>query len=265
MELLNIYGAIGALLIGIILGLTGGGGSILTVPIMVYVLHVNPITATAYSLFVVGTTSFVGTIRNAKKNLIEYKTALVFAIPSFLGVYFTRIYLLPSIPDILFTSNEFILTKALGIMLFLASLMLFASVSMIKSRKPVISDKKRLNYSLIIIEGFIVGLLTGIVGAGGGFLIIPALVLFANLPMKKAVATSLLIISVKSLFGFLGDIGITEIDWRFLLSFTSLSVAGILIGIWFNNFVNGQKLKKGFGIFVLVMAIFILFKELYIF
>ena len=248
-----------------VLGLTGGGGSILTVPIMVYVLHVHPITATAYSLFVVGTTSFVGTIRNAKNNLIEYKTALVFAIPSFLAVYFTRKYILPSIPDILFTYNEFVFTKDLGIMLFLASLMLFASVSMIKSRKPVISDKKRLNYSLIIIEGFIVGLLTGIVGAGGGFLIIPALVLFANLPMKKAVATSLLIISVKSLFGFLGDIGITEIDWRFLLSFTSLSVAGILIGIWFNNFVNGQKLKKGFGIFVLVMAIFILFKELYIF
>ena len=248
-----------------VLGLTGGGGSILTVPIMKYVLHVSPITATAYSLFVVGTTSFVGTIRNAKKNLIEYKTALVFAIPSFLAVYFTRKYILPSIPDILFTYNEFIVDKGDGIMLFLASLMLFASVSMIKSRKPVISDKKRLNYSLIIIEGFIVGLLTGIVGAGGGFLIIPALVLFANLPMKKAVATSLLIISVKSLFGFLGDIGITEIDWRFLLSFTSLSVAGILIGIWFNNFINGQKLKKGFGIFVLVMAIFILFKKLYIF
>ena len=127
MELLNIYGAIGALLIGIVLGLTGGGGSILTVPIMVYVLHVIPITATAYSLFVVGTTAFVGTIRNAKKNLIEYKTALVFAIPSFLAVYFTRKYILPSIPDILFTCNEFFFTKDLGIMVFLASLMLFAS------------------------------------------------------------------------------------------------------------------------------------------
>ena len=135
MDTFNIYGAIGALLIGMVLGLTGGGGSILTVPIMVYVLHVSEITATAYSLFVVGTTSFVGTIRNAKKNLIEYKTALVFAIPSFLAVYFTRKHILPSIPDILFTYNEFVFTKDLGIMLFLASLMLFASVSMIKSRK----------------------------------------------------------------------------------------------------------------------------------
>ena len=264
MEILNIYGILGALFIGFVLGLTGAGGSILTVPIMVYVLHVNPLTATAYSLFVVGSTSFVGTLRNYQKNLIEYKIALIFALPSFLAVFLTRKYLLPSIPDILFTINNFIFTKDLAIMLLFAVLMFFASISMMKEMKHLKTNPNRFNYVLIIIEGFIVGLLTGIIGAGGGFLIIPALVLFANLPMKKAVASSLFIISIKSLFGFLGDIGITEINWMFLVSFTLISIIGILVGIYLSNFINGINLKKGFGIFVFVMAIFILFKELYL-
>jgi len=263
LELLNIYGAIGALLIGIVLGLTGGGGSILTVPIMVYVLSVNPITSTAYSLFMVGSTALVGTIRNAQKGMIEYKTAIVFAIPAFIAVFLTRKFIIPSIPDVLFKFNNFVFTKDLVIMVFFAILMLFASISMIKGRKEVeIKKDTAFNYPLIIIEGFVVGILTGLVGAGGGFLIIPALVLFANLPMKRAVATSLLIIAVKSLIGFLGDIGNIVIDWPFLLSFTSLSVVGIIVGIWLNNFIDGKKLKKAFGYFILLMSIFIIIKEL---
>ena len=263
MELLNIYGAIGALLIGIVLGLTGGGGSILTVPIMVYVLSVNPITSTAYSLFVVGSTALAGSIRNAQKGMIEYKTAIVFAIPAFIAVFLTRKFIIPSIPDVLFKFNNFVFTKDLAIMVFFAILMLFASISMIKGRKEVeIKKDAAFNYPLIIIEGFVVGILTGLVGAGGGFLIIPALVLFANLPMKRAVATSLLIIAVKSLIGFLGDIGNIVIDWPFLLSFTSLSVVGIIVGIWLNNFIDGKKLKKAFGYFILLMSIFIIIKEL---
>ena len=264
MELfLNIYGVIGALLIGIVLGLTGGGGSILTVPIMVYVLSVNPVTSTAYSLFVVGSTALAGSIRNAQKGMIEYRTAIVFAIPAFIAVFITRKFIIPSIPDILFNFNNFVVSKDLSIMVFFSILMLFASISMIKGRKEVeVKKDAKFNYPLIIIEGFVVGILTGLVGAGGGFLIIPALVLFANLPMKRAVATSLLIISVKSLFGFLGDIGNVDINWDFLLSFTSLSVVGIIIGIWLNNFIDGKKLKKAFGYFVLIMSIFIIVKEL---
>ena len=264
MELLNIYGVIGSLLIGIVLGLTGGGGSILTVPIMVYVLSVDTIDeSTAYSLFVVGSTALAGTIRNAQKGMIEYKTAIVFAIPAFIAVFLTRKFIIPSIPDVLFKFNNFVFTKDLAIMVFFAILMLFASISMIKGRKEVEIKKDAVfNYPLIIIEGFVVGILTGLVGAGGGFLIIPALVLFANLPMKRAVATSLLIIAVKSLIGFLGDIANIVIDWPFLLSFTSLSVVGIIVGIWLNNFIDGKKLKKAFGYFVLIMAIFIIVKEL---
>ena len=263
MEPLNIYGVIGALLIGIVLGLTGGGGSILTVPILVYVLSVNPITSTAYSLFVVGSTALVGTIRNAQKGMIEYKTAFLFAIPAFIAVFLSRKFIIPSIPDVIFNFNDFVFTKDLSIMIFFAILMFFASISMIKGRKEVKIKKDIVfNYPLIIIEGFVVGILTGLVGAGGGFLIIPALVLFANLPMKRAVATSLLIIAVKSLIGFLGDFGNIDINWSFLLSFTSISVLGIIVGIWLNNFIDGKKLKKLFGYFVLLMSIFIIIKEL---
>jgi len=263
LEPINIYGVIGALLIGIVLGLTGGGGSILTFPILVYVLSVNPITSTSYSLFVVGSTALVGTIRNAQKGMIEYKTAFVFAIPAFIAVFLSRKFIIPSIPNVLFNFNDFVFTKDLAIMIFFAILMFFASISMIKGRKEVkITKDIAFNYPLIIIEGFVVGILTGLVGAGGGFLIIPALVLFANIPMKRAVATSLLIIAVKSLIGFLGDLGNIDINWSFLLSFTSISVLGIILGIWLNNFIDSKKMKKLFGYFVLLMSIFIIIKEL---
>ena len=260
-----ILGYIGALLVGLTLGLLGGGGSILTVPILVYLLGTNPVLATAYSLFVVGTTSLVGAIRNMANGMVDMKIAVVFAIPAFLAVYLTRRFLVPAIPDEIFTVGNFILTKDLGIMLFFAVIMLAASYSMIKGRKEEQTEKrKKLNIPLIILEGFIVGVLTGIVGAGGGFLIIPALVLFANLPMKRAVATSLLIIAAKSLIGFLGDVQNLEMDWIFLLTFTTLSIIGIFIGIYLNKFINGKSLKKGFGWFVLVMGIYIIIKELFI-
>ena len=265
MEFSQIIGYIGALLIGVVLGLIGGGGSILTVPILVYLLFVNPVTATAYSLFVVGASALVGTLRNIQKGLVDFKVGTVFAIPAFISVYLTRKYLVPAIPEHLFTINDFEVTKDIGIMLFFAMIMALASISMIKNRDvPSIGDiKSNFNYPLIIAEGAVVGVLTGIVGAGGGFLIIPALVLLAKLPMKKAVATSLLIIAVKSLVGFIGDVENIDIDWSFLLVFTSVSILGIFLGIYLNNFIKGEKLKKSFGYFVLLMAVYILYKEIY--
>lgn len=264
MEILDILGYFGALVIGLVLGLIGGGGSILTVPVLVYLLMEDPVTATAYSLFVVGTASLVGAIRNMQKGLVDLRTAIVFAIPAFIAVYATRKYAVPAIPDSLFTIADFEVTKDIGIMLFFALIMLLASYSMIKDKKKELEGEEveiKYNYPLIIIEGVVVGFLTGIVGAGGGFLIIPALVLLAKLPMKKAVATSLLIIAVKSLIGFLGDVQNIEIEWSFLGIFTALSVAGIFIGIWLNKFINGAKLKKGFGWFVLIMGLYIVYKE----
>ncbi len=266
MVLNEVLGYLAALLIGIVLGLIGSGGSILTVPVLVYLIGINPVMATAYSLFIVGISSLVGAVRNIQKKLVDLRTAIVFAVPAFISVYLTRRYLIPIIPDNLFTLFGMEITKNIGIMVFFAILMLVASVSMILSKSYAEGEviKPVFNYPVIILEGFIVGALTGIVGAGGGFLIIPALVLLAKLPMKKAVATSLLIIAIKSLIGFIGDVENLELDWHFLLIFTAISVVGIGIGIRVNKFINGEKLKKGFGWFVLVMGIYIILKELFL-
>ena len=263
MDTLSVFGYLGALLVGIILGLIGGGGSILTVPILVYLIGLNPVTATAYSLFIVGITALFGTFRNIMKGTIDFRVAFVFSIPAFIAVYLTRNLIIPSIPIIIFTVQNFVLTKDLAIMIFFAFIMFFSAISMIRTRKNIaVKQVSEFNFFIITIEGFVIGMLTGLVGAGGGFLIIPALVLFANLPMKKAVATSLMIISIKSLIGFLGDIGNIEIDWEFLLMFSILSIIGIIIGIYLNNFIEGKKIKKAFGWFVLVMAIYIIIKEI---
>ncbi|WP_081212184.1 sulfite exporter TauE/SafE family protein [Salegentibacter sediminis] len=264
MEIIEILGYVGALTIGVVLGLIGGGGSILTVPVLVYLMSVNPVTATAYSLFVVGSSSLVGAIKNMKKGLVDLRTAIVFAIPAFIAVYVTRMYIVPAIPEHLFNVAGFEITKNIGIMLFFAIIMILASISMIREKKSLKPEPAEVsyNYPLIIVEGVVVGVLTGIVGAGGGFLIIPALVLLAKLPMKKAVATSLLIIAVKSLIGFIGDVQNLEIDWPFLLIFTALSIAGIFLGVYLNKFIDGKKLKKAFGWFVLIMGIYIVWAEL---
>jgi uncharacterized membrane protein YfcA len=263
MEIVEIFGFAGALLIGLTLGLIGGGGSILTVPILVYVLSIDPVTATAYSLFVVGVSALVGAIRNAQKGMVDFKTGIVFAIPAFIAVFLTRKFVIPAIPEELFSIGDFVVSKSVAIMIFFAMIMLVAAYFMIKGRKDASREEQspEYNYPLIMIEGVVVGFLTGIVGAGGGFLIIPALVLLAKLPMKKAVATSLMIIAIKSLIGFIGDVQNLEIDWSFLGVFTGISILGIFIGIYLNKFIDGKKLKKGFGWFVLVMGIYIVFKE----
>jgi uncharacterized membrane protein YfcA len=265
MDSIVIIGFASAILIGVSLGLIGGGGSILTVPVLVYILGVNPVLATAYSLFVVGSTSLVGAATYMKKGLVNYKTALVFAIPSFIAVFLTRKFLVPALPDPLFIVGEAILTKNIGIMVFFALIMLAASYSMITAKKCVDCDENEpvvFNFPMIALEGSVVGVITGIVGAGGGFLIIPALVLLAKLPMKLAVGTSLLIIAAKSLIGFLGDLSTQTIDWQMLLIFTSLSIVGIFIGSALSKKINEKILKTGFGWFVLVMGIYIITKEL---
>lgn len=264
MEILELLGYFTALIIGVVLGLIGGGGSILTVPVFVYLFAINPMTATAYSLFVVGLTALVGAFQNMRKGLVDFKTAIVFSIPAFVAVYLTRRFLMPAIPDVILTLGDFILTKNIAIMMFFALIMLLASWSMIRRKHTESKPNEAIvyNFPLIIIEGFVIGILTGIVGAGGGFLIIPALVLLAKLPMKKAVATSLLIIAVKSLIGFIGDVETMEIDWNFLMVFSLLSIIGIFVGVKLNHYISGKKLKKVFGWFVLLMAIYILFKEI---
>lgn len=252
-----------AILIGVSLGLIGGGGSILTLPVLVYLLGINPVLSTAYSLFVVGSTALVGSVNYMKKGLVSYKTAIIFAIPSLTAVFLTRKYLIPLVPDELFSIGGFLVTKNIAIMIFFALVMLIASYSMIRDKREETNENQEpvYNIPLIIVEGILVGVLTGIVGAGGGFLIIPALVLLAKLPMKMAVGTSLLIIAAKSLIGFLGDVANQPIDWIFLIQFTGLSIVGIFIGTYLSKFIPGAKLKKGFGWFVLLMGVYIIGKE----
>jgi len=264
MSVSELLAYLGALFIGVVLGLIGGGGSILTLPVLVYILNLNPVTATAYSLFVVGTTSLVGAYKYFQKKLFDFKTAFIFAIPSLITVYLTRRFLIPAIPEHLFTVGTFNVSRDIGIMLFFAIIMLLASLSMINTKRKEITYNLEIkyNYPFIFLEGVLVGLLTGIVGAGGGFLIIPALVLLAKLPMKKAVGTSLIIIAAKSLIGFIGDVQTLEIDWIFLLKFTSISIVGILLGTYLSRHISGDKLKKGFGWFILIMGVFIIYMEL---
>jgi uncharacterized protein len=265
MSLIAVLGYCSALLIGVTLGLIGGGGSILTVPVLVYLLGISPMLSTAYSLFVVGSTSLVGSIEYMRKGLVNYRAGIVFAIPSFLSVFLTRKYLVPAIPDPVFTIDSFALSKNTSIMIFFAMIMLMAAFSMLKNKKAENTaelDTVQFNFPLIAMEGAVVGMLTGLVGAGGGFLIIPALVLLAKLPMKMAVGTSLLIIAAKSLIGFWGDVGTQRIDWAFLLSFTTMSIIGIFIGTYLSKYVPAEKLKHSFGWFVLTMAVYIIWKEI---
>jgi uncharacterized membrane protein YfcA len=266
-DLLTIFGLLASTVIGISLGLIGGGGSILTVPVLVYLFNVDPVLATAYSLFIVGLSSLVGAFPKYKAGMIDLKTALVFGVPSIIAVFLTRKVLVPAIPETLFEVAGVSVTKALAMMILFAVLMVAASVSMIRDKKKEeqVKDEPRVfNYPMILLEGAVVGVLTGLVGAGGGFLIIPALVMLSKLPMKQAVGTSLLIIAAKSLIGFTGDVmeNADKMDWTLLSIVTSLAVVGIFVGNQLSKKVDGTALKKGFGWFVLVMGIYIIVKEL---
>ena len=263
---MEIAGYIASLFIGVSLGLIGGGGSILTVPVLVYLFGISPTLAISYSLFVVGFTSLVGAFNNYRKGLVNFKTALLFGASSITTVFITRKFIIPHVPDVFFTIGSLQVTHAFFVMVVFAVLMLAASISMIRNKKASadensISKKKP---GLLLFYGILIGLVTGFLGAGGGFLLIPALVILMRLPMKEAIGTSLLIISLNSLIGFVGDIGHHPIDWKFLFIITAIAITGVFAGGFFNQKVNAEKLKKGFGWFVLVMGVYILAKEIFL-
>ena len=258
-----IWGYTLAVVMGFTLGLFGGGGSILSVHIFVYVIGINPVLSTAYSLFVVGLSALVGSVKKHFDKHIAYKVGILFALPSIATVYATRRFVVSNIPDELGQLGSLVITKDLAIMIFFAVVMLVAAASMIRGRKESKKIVEKMNIPLIILEGVVVGFITGLVGAGGGFLIVPALVLLVGLPMNQAVATSLVVIALKSLIGFTGDLGSGQlIDWTFLISFSAFSMLGMGLGLYFTKKIDATKLKKAFGWFVLVMAVFIFGLEL---
>ena len=264
---MEIPGYILTIIVGISLGLIGSGGSILMVPILVYVFALNPVLATSYSLFVVGSTSLVGAFNNYRKGLVKIKTALLFGLTSVSTVFITRRFIMPQIPDVIFRIGNFDIKHDLATMVLFAVLMLMASFAMIKGSRENTNagtNNSSANTIKLLLFGILVGLTTGFLGAGGGFLIIPALVLILKTPMKMAIGTSLLIIALNSLIGFTGDLNHININWKFLISISLIAIAGIFMGGVLAKKIESNKLKKGFGWFVLLMGIYIIIKELFV-
>jgi uncharacterized membrane protein YfcA len=257
---MEYLGYLASIIIGLSLGLIGGGGSILTIPILVYLFKIDPKLATSYSLFIVGLTALSGCFSHYRMENLKIKSALYFAVPSVFSILVIREVIILKIPDVLFTINDFQVTKNFLIMIIFAVLMMAASLSMIMKSKKRVSTTT--NYLQLALIGAVVGIVTGFLGAGGGFLIIPALLFFANLPMKQAVGTSLLIIFINSSIGFVGDLYIgTPIDYIFLLTISSIAFVGMIIGTQLSKRIDGNKLKPIFGWFILVMGIYIIIKE----
>lgn len=259
---MEILGYLASICIGVILGLLGGGGSILAIPILVYLFHVDAVRASAYSLFIVGITSFVGAIPKYKDHLVNIHTGLLFGLPSIVAIFVTRKWVVPAIPDVVFQLGNFTLSKRLLVLGIFAFLMIVSSMSLIRGRKEVQVDEHEWRIGLLVIEGIVIGFITGLVGAGGGFLIIPALVWLTRLPFKTAVGTSLFIIAINALLGFVGDLLNYEMEWRFLLTLTALAVVGIFIGHKLQKKIPANELKKAFGWLTLSTGILILFNEL---
>ena len=258
---MEVIGFIAAALIGVSLALIGGGGSIITVPVLVYLFSIPPALATSYSLFIVGFSSLAGAYKNYKQGCINFKTVLLFGTSSVTTAYLTRLLIIPQIPKV-FTIGTLQLTESFAIMTIFGILMLGASFSMISKRHIPYHHQNELDIFLLLSCGIGIGLITGLLGAGGGFLLIPALVLIMKLPMKEAIGTSLLIIAFNCLIGFMGDIGRYNVQWLFLLSITIISVSGIIIGDVLNKKINGEKLKKAFGWFTLTVSICIIVTEM---
>lgn len=260
---MELIGYAGAILVGVVLGLLGGGGSILSIPILVYFFGVEPVMASAYSLFIVGVTSFVGAIPKYREHLVNLRTGVMFGIPSIISIFITRKWIVPGIPDIIYQGDGWMLSKRLLLLGLFAVLMVLASIPMIRGKREITSQNKKFRTFLVGLEGILIGFLTGLVGAGGGFLIIPALVFLTGLKFKTAVGTSLFIIAINSLVGFSGDLMNYSMDWSLLLVITALAIVGILVGNRFSRKVSNIRLRISFGWFTLVIGAYILVREIF--
>jgi len=259
--MLESAGYIASFCMGAVLGLIGAGGSILAIPILVYLFSTGVVEATAYSLFIVGITSFTGAVQRYNTEMLDIKVGLIFGIPSVIAVFSTRMWIVPSLPDIIFQIDTFILTKRLLILGLFSILVIAASIFMIRRKAEFSPDSGRPNLLALALHGILIGFITGLVGVGGGFLIMPSLFFLAKIPIKTAIGTALFVIAIKSLIGFIGDIPNQSIDWLFLMRISLISMLGILLGTQYSKKISGSWLKKAFGWFALTVGISILINE----
>ena len=263
---MEIAGYLAALVIGISLGMIGGGGSILTIPVLVYLFHLPPTEATGYSLCIVGFSCFAGAFKYFRRGNINFRAAFLFGITSILTVLLVRKFLLPVIPEMIFQSASFTLTRSLLNMVVFAIVMIVAAVHMLRSEPLLESDVSVSTIPTIkaMWRGIEVGLLTGLLGAGGGFIVIPVLLFSFRLTMKDAIGTSLLIIAMNTISGFVGDVIDGHVyHLQLLIPLTVLAVSGTFIGRRLGESVPADRLKKYFGWFILVMGCMIIIKELF--
>jgi len=284
MEFLEIIGYLIGFFIGVVMGLIGGGGSLL-LPALLYLFEKDSTLATAYTLVLVGMTALIGVIPRIKSKKVDFPTAITLGIPILLGTLLVRGWLTHLIPDfqmgadgkptdvpyVIFSLLGFELTKEKLTLLVFATVLMASFASMIgligrnMTAKPDLrQENPRFYYSMLIGAGLFIGVLSAFIGAGGGVMIVPLLVIIMGLPMKTVVGTSLAIMAGKSVLGFAGDIvKIGErIEWEFLGAFAVVMIAGILVGTYSSKYVSSAKLKTGFAWFILAMAIFIFLKEL---
>jgi len=257
---ISIIGYSLSLLVGFSLGLVGGGGSILVIPILVYCFHMDPAQAVSYSLFIVGLSACSGSIGHIRQKTIDRNAAFNFGIPSVITLFLVRGWLVKQIPLVLYQHNSVLVSRQALMMTIFSILMVAAGVSMIRGKVYSPEDDK-LSRPLLIFRGAITGAITGFIGIGGGFIIVPSLVLFAGLPMRKAIGTSLAIITLNCLVGILSNReALDNLDYGFLFRFASLAIIGILLGTWFIHFVPDKRLKPIFGIIILLMSVLVIMR-----
>jgi uncharacterized membrane protein YfcA len=252
--MIHLAGYCLCLFIGFSLGLIGGGGSILTIPVLVFFFGIEPVLATTYSLFIVGVTAISGSIDHYRMRNIDYKTVLLFGIPSVIVLFIMRRWLLGLIPSTILRTDTWVLSKSLFIMIIFSITMLVAGWSMVKKTSHT-HLPENLSHSRLIMQGCITGAITGFIGIGGGFIIVPSLVLFAGLPMKRAIGTSLVIITINCIVGVLGNLEVAEsLNFIFLSVLAALAIVGITIGTWSMRFIPDKQLKPVFGWIILVLS-----------
>jgi len=262
-EMLHVLGYCFAIVIGLTMGIFGGGGTVMTLPVLVYLFQFDAKVSVAYSLFIVGISSMAGSVKSIFKQEAELKAALVFGLPSLFAVIITRLFLVPHLPEILFSSPAFTLRLDAFLLLLFAVLMISVATFMLKSRKHTSTIPEQSNYLSILWKALAVGLLSGVLGAGGGFIIVPSLMAFYGMDTRRAVATSLLIISANSFIGFFTHFDAAKTDWEFLSIFSALAIAGIFAGMWLAIKIPATKLKTAFALFVLGMGIYVIIHEIF--